>query len=138
MPSPSNDVPSIFQRGPDEVQGPTGMPNQSASAAPSEITLPGVREFCDKFRIADHFGLMLDAQLQKRYKTYEGDLETLDEALSDSRSPAALLMTKIKEMQQGSFIGMPANHKHIVALQVKFSLDKSAMNRMTEALVNMG
>lgn len=148
LPSASSNVPPIFampaplQRGSDAftkaVNSQALFQQSSSSVTTGVITLPGVQELCDKFKIADHFGLMLDAQLQKRRKTYEGDLETLEEVLKESKSPAALLMAKIKEMQQGCFVGMPANHRHILALQAKFTLDGQAMNKMTEALISMG
>merc|ERR1711920_1043625 len=75
----------------------------------------------------------------QRGKTAEGDLETLEAILEESeRSANDELMLQIKRMQSGDFVGYPANHKLILAIQTKFDLDEQATNKMTEALVNLG
>merc|ERR1719238_2460643 len=45
-----------------------------------------------------------------------------------------LLMVKIKEMQQGTFVGKPKPDKEIEDLGKKYKLDESATSRLTEVL----
>merc|ERR1711920_313119 len=78
--------------------------------------------------------------MRLRNQTFEGDLETIDEALGAAKMPGAVLMLRLKEMQQGTFCGMPPNHKLIQNMAQKFSIDltSQAMNELTVQLVKLG
>merc|ERR1719412_1002415 len=74
--------------------------------------------------------------MKKRADTFEGDLVALWDILETARSPAGLLSVKIKEMQEGSFIGQPKMDKDIKEFQRKYRLDDQATRKLAEALQN--
>merc|ERR1712032_366767 len=102
------------------------------------IVVPGVKELCQHFHIDDQVASLLDAQLKKRPKTFEGDVETVWEALTLAKSPGAQLMKIIKDLQQGTFAGHAPNYKQIQAMGQMFKLDELAMEKLTDVLVKMG
>merc|ERR1712217_26019 len=97
-----------------------------------------VQEVCAKYKISSDLSRQLEEQLRVRPLTFEGDLETIDDALAAAKMPGAVLMLKLKEMSRGQFVGMPANFKLIQALATKYNLEPEAMNSLTSALVKLG
>jgi len=104
----------------------------------------------------------LDREMRKRPKTYEGDLDTLEEEfqadvpaarmMKPERGfgskkqqnntfqidPGERMMMKIREIQQGSFKGKPANYKLLADLETKFKLDEKSMEALTRTLMRVG
>lgn len=111
-----------------------------AQAASAPATLPGINP--DVQELADHFGLderiakQLDDEMKTRPDTFGGDLAALWDILESARNPAGLLSVKIKEMQEGSFIGQPKIDKDIKDFQKKYRLDDQATRKLAEALQN--
>jgi len=95
----------------------------------------------DVQELADHFGLderitkRLDDEMKNRQETFEGDIAALWDILETARSPAGLLSVKIKEMQDGTFIGAPKLDKEIKEFQRKFRLDDQATRKLAEVRV---
>merc|ERR1711963_20503 len=74
--------------------------------------------------------------MKTRVDTFDGDLVVLWDILETARNPAGLLSVKIKEMQEGSFIGQPKMDKDIKEFQRKYRLDDQATRKLAEALQN--
>mmetsp|Transcript_22065 Transcript_22065/g.61815 ORF Transcript_22065/g.61815 Transcript_22065/m.61815 type:complete len:302 (-) Transcript_22065:217-1122(-) len=80
----------------------------------------------------------LEEELRMRPRTFEGDLETIEEELKTAKSAAAVLALKVKELQQNMFIGKPANYKMIEEIAIKFNIDAKATNELTRQLTLLG
>ncbi len=93
----------------------------------------------DVQELTDHFGLdkrmtrCLDEQMKTRKDTLEGDIEALYDILERARSPAGLLSVKLKEMQEGTFVGRPKLDPDIMEFKKKFGLDNQAVTRLAES-----
>jgi len=113
---------------------------QIAQAASAPAALPGVNP--DVQELADHFGLderiakQLDDEMKTRGDTFDGDLAALWDILETARNPAGLLSVKIKEMQEGTFIGQPKIDKDIKEFQKMYRLDDQATKKLAEVLQN--
>merc|ERR1719150_294631 len=118
----------------------TGQLLQHAKAASTPAALPSINP--DVQELADHFGLderitkQLDDEMKQRADTFEGDLVALWDILETARSPAGLLSVKIKEMQEGTFIGEPKMDKDIKEFKKKYNLDDQATRKLAEVLQN--
>lgn len=96
---------------------------------------PRVQKLCDHYEIKEEKLLrLLDHQVHVRPETIDGDIESLYEVLKNARSPPALLMVKIKEMQDGTFVGKIAVDKEIEDVAQKFKLDDQAKTKLMEGL----
>lgn len=103
---------------------------------PNAVVLPKVREFCDEFEIGqEKLVRLLDQQIKLRANTADEDLDTLREILKNTRAPPGLLMVKIKEMQEGTFIGSPKNDKDIDELSKTFKLDAQATTKLADVIL---
>jgi len=105
----------------------------AAAGLQSEID-PDVQEFCDHFGIDARMTRMLNDELNKRPDTWEGDLLALWEIIETARVPPGLLMVKIREMQNGTFVGKPKPDKDVESLAKKYKLDDTAKQRLCEVL----
>eukprot|EP00929_Paragymnodinium_shiwhaense_P114044 TRINITY_DN82358_c0_g1_i1.p1 TRINITY_DN82358_c0_g1~~TRINITY_DN82358_c0_g1_i1.p1 ORF type:complete len:301 (-),score=69.75 TRINITY_DN82358_c0_g1_i1:38-940(-) len=105
---------------------------QEAAGAGQGPIDPDVQEFCDRFQIEPRLVRMLNDELNKRPDTWETDLLALYEIIENARVPAGLLMVKLKEMQNGTFVGKPKPDEKIEKLAKKFSLDGEAVQRLAE------
>lgn len=107
-----------------------------AVSAPATGINPDVQELCDHFGLDERIGKQLDDEMKKRDETFPGDLVALWDILETARNPAGLLSVKIKEMQEGTFIGQPKMDKDIKDFQRKYRLDDQATRKLAEALQN--
>eukprot|EP00928_Gymnodinium_smaydae_P055404 TRINITY_DN38965_c0_g1_i1.p2 TRINITY_DN38965_c0_g1~~TRINITY_DN38965_c0_g1_i1.p2 ORF type:complete len:305 (-),score=65.11 TRINITY_DN38965_c0_g1_i1:109-1023(-) len=108
----------------------------SASAADSIPELanridPDVAELCESFAIEDRIMLKLNETMKKREVTFAGDIEKLWEELKLARSPSGLLMAKIRQMEEGTFMGKLKPPKEIQRLIEKYRLDNDARTKLT-------
>merc|ERR1711972_575367 len=69
-----------------------------------------------------------------RQDTFEGDLLKLWERLEDAREPAGLLVVKMREMEEGTFVGKQKADKALVALSKKYGLDNTAESRIADII----
>merc|ERR1719195_1615635 len=118
-------------------QLPSGIPRPPAAqgmpTGPAEID-PDVQEFCDHFGIDPRMTRLLNDELHKRPDTWEGDLLALWEIIEQARVPPGLLMVKIREMQNGTFVGKPKPDKEVETLCKKYKIDSTATQRLAEVL----
>lgn len=66
--------------------------------------------------------------------TFEGDMLKLWEKLEDAREPAGLLVVKMREMEEGKFVGKQKTDKELLAISKKYSLDGTAEARLADIL----
>merc|ERR1719464_395389 len=92
---------------------------------------PDVAELCEHFSIEDRIMLKLNEVMRERHGTFVGDLEKLWDELEGARSPAGLLMAKIKQMQEGTFVGKVKPPREVQRLIEKYRLDQDARNKLT-------
>merc|ERR1719217_870941 len=110
------------------------VPGAAVAAAPTaDLPIdPDIQEFCDRFSIEARMAKLLNEELNKRPDTWEGDLLALYEIIENARVPGGLLMVKIKEMQNGTFVGKPKPDEKILNMAKKFKLDDEAISRLAE------
>jgi len=100
----------------------------------SHVVDPDVQEMCDHFHIEDRHAKRLSDLMRNRQDTFEQDLEKLWEVLETARSPAGLLTVKMREMEEGSFIGKARPDKELEAMGRKFRLDDQALSKLADVL----
>mmetsp|Transcript_29115 Transcript_29115/g.53103 ORF Transcript_29115/g.53103 Transcript_29115/m.53103 type:complete len:615 (+) Transcript_29115:130-1974(+) len=114
------------------------VPVASAGGAAGTDIDPDVQEFCDRFQIDARMTRILNEELNKRPDTWETDLLALYEVIENARVPAGLLMVKIREMQDGTFVGKPKPDKDVDAFAKRYKLDSTATQRLAEVLAKRG
>ena len=62
---------------------------------------------------------------QERTETWDEDLKKLREVMEKARSPCGMLVTKMKEIEDGTFVAINRD-KRMKYLVEKFKLDKTA------------
>lgn len=92
---------------------------------------PDVAELCEHYSIEDRIMLKLNEIMKERQSTFVGDMEKLWDELEGARSPAGLLMAKIRQMQEGTFVGKVKPPKDVQRLIEKYRLDNDARNKLT-------
>uniref|UniRef100_A0A7S4QSW4 Uncharacterized protein n=1 Tax=Alexandrium monilatum TaxID=311494 RepID=A0A7S4QSW4_9DINO len=92
---------------------------------------PDVAELCEHFSIEDRIMLKLNEVMRERQVSFAGDIEKLWDELDGARSPAGLLMAKIRQMQEGTFVGKVKPPKDVQRLIEKYRLDQDARNKLT-------
>lgn len=104
---------------------------------PPELTQtidPDVQELCDHFHIEDRHLQRLNEIMKGRQDTFEGDMLKLWEKLEDAREPAGLLVVKMREMEEGTFVGKQKADKELATLSKKYGLDNTAESRLADIL----
>lgn len=116
-----------------------GAPRPAASAEPepsppSNMIDPDVQELCDYFHIEERHARRLSEIMKKRQDTFVEDLERLYDVLDRANSPAGLLVVKMREMEEGTFVGKVKPDKELLALSKKFKLDDQAESKLADIL----
>merc|ERR1719327_2231071 len=124
-------TPAAPQVVPPVIPGVQAPPAAAAADGPID---PDIQEFCDRFSIEARMAKLLNDELHKRPDTWEGDLLALYEIIETARVPSGLLMVKIKEMQNGTFVGKPKPDKEVQELGKKYNLDDQAVQKLAEVL----
>lgn len=127
----------------------SGLLNQQAAAKapapvvpPPKVSEPGthlridpdVQELCDHFEIEDRHLQRLNEIMKGRQDSFEGDMLKLWEKLEDAREPAGLLVVKMREMEEGTFVGKQKADKQLADMVKKFGLDNMAEARLADIL----
>lgn len=95
---------------------------------------PDVQELCDHFHIEDRHVHRLNEIMKNRQETFEGDMLKLWEKLEDAREPAGLLVVKMREMEEGTFIGKQKIDKELATMVKRYNLDRMAESRLSDIL----
>merc|ERR1719230_1563965 len=97
---------------------------------------PEVMELAHHCGLSDKQTRELNTALKKRPDTFEDDLAALWDAMEDARHPAGLLMAKVKQMNEGNFVGRPEKDKELDRLVKKYNLDANAHRKLAEVLIS--
>jgi len=96
---------------------------------------PDIQELAYTFGIDDGLTQRLnDIMIEERQRTWEQDLKRLYEILKDAHTPAALLNIKVKDMENGTFVGKAKCGPKVVEMVKKHRLDKGAATKLEEAM----
>lgn len=92
---------------------------------------PDVAELCDHYEVEDRIMLILNEVMKGRKDTFDNDIFGLWEILRPARSPAGLLMAKIREMKEGTFVYTPPP-KDVKRIIQTYHLDEDARTKLTD------
>merc|ERR1719454_860139 len=95
---------------------------------------PDIVELFDHFQIDTRHLDRFCRSIEKRQETFEGDLLKIWELCEQARSPEGMLVSKIKEMEDGAFIGKTVPDKELLVLCEKFKLDHEAESKLCDVL----
>jgi len=95
---------------------------------------PDCEELCEHFNIEDRICRRLSDVMRTRQDTFAADMAKLWEVLESARVPAGLLMVKIKEMEDGVFVGKAPLDPELKALVKRFKLDEQAKAKLADVL----
>merc|ERR1719498_2370271 len=95
---------------------------------------PDIVELFDHFQIDTRHLDRFCRSMEKRSETFEGDMLKIWELCEQARSPEGMLVSKIKEMEDGIFVGKTVPDKALVELSRKFKLDKEAETKLCDVL----
>jgi hypothetical protein len=102
---------------------------------PSDVMVdPDVQDLCDHFHIEDRHAKRLNSLLKKRVDSFEEDIARLYDVLERAREPAGLLTVKMREMEEGTFIGKQKPDEKLKAMTKKFNLDDQAESKLADIL----
>lgn len=93
---------------------------------------PDVEELCEHFEVEDRVMLKLNQEMRKRQDTFGPDIEKLWEELRMARNPSGLLMAKLRQMQDGTFVGKRPTPKEVKRVIEKFRLDEDARTKLAD------
>merc|ERR1719436_1427428 len=115
-----------------------GLRPQAASSEPAAPVAPmidpDVQELCDYFHIEERHARRLSDIMKNRQKTFVEDMERLYDVLERANSPAGLLVVKMREMEEGTFVGKAKADKELVAISKKYKLDDQAESKLADIL----
>merc|ERR1719373_1543366 len=106
----------------------------AAAAVPSLTIDPDVQELCDYFHIEERHARRLSDLMKKRQSTFVEDIERLYDVLERANSPAGLLVVKMREMEEGIFVGKAKADKELKEMAKKFKLDDQAETKLADIL----
>lgn len=96
---------------------------------------PDVVAFCKNYKIEEHVMGQLDELMKNRKATFEEDMLRLTNDLDRCRNPNGLLICKIKQMREGTFVGQWLKpDPEINHFTKKFNLDAEAQKRFAECI----
>lgn len=100
----------------------------------SDMIDPDCQELCDHFNIEERHARRLSDLMKKRHDTFVEDLERLYDVLERATSPAGLLVVKMREMEEGRFVGRVKADKELAAMCKKFKLDDQAETKLAHIM----
>merc|ERR1711959_506002 len=89
---------------------------------------------CDHFHIEDRHSKRLNSLMKNRQDTFVEDIERLWDVLERAREPAGLLTVKMREMEEGTFMGKQKPDEKLKAMIKKFKLDDQAESKLADIL----
>merc|ERR1719487_2185936 len=95
---------------------------------------PDIVELFDHFQIDTRHLDRFCRSMEKRPETFEGDMLKIWELCEQARSPEGMLVSKIKEMEDGIFVGKTVPDAELTALSKKYKLDKPAESKLSDVL----
>merc|ERR1719422_197860 len=72
--------------------------------------------------------------MKGRQKTFAEDMKRLWDVMERANSPVGLLVVKMREMEEGTFIGKARVDKDLAAISKKYKLDEQAESKLADTL----
>merc|ERR1740130_666106 len=95
---------------------------------------PDIVELFDHFQIDTRHLDRFVRCMEKRQETFEGDMLKIWELCEQARSPEGMLVSKIKEMEDGIFVGKTVPDQALADISKKYKLDKPAESKLSDVL----
>merc|ERR1719335_1722364 len=95
---------------------------------------PDIVELFDHFQIDTRHLDRFCRSMEKRPEGFEGDMLKIWELCEQARSPEGMLVSKIKELEDGIFVGKTVPDAELNALSKKYKLDKPAESKLSDVL----
>merc|ERR1719291_1079375 len=95
---------------------------------------PDIVELFDHFYIDPRHLSRFEMLMSKRQDTFAGDMLKLWELLEQARSPEGMLVSKMREMETGTFIGKTVPDERLLDMSKKFRLDQAAESKLSDVL----
>lgn len=121
-----------------QAAAPPVTPSAPQPRAVSKFAIdPDVEALCDHFKVEERICRRLNEAMKGREATFKDDIDRLWDVLKSARSPGGLLQVKIREIENGVFIGKANLNRDAKLKQIveKFNLDDSATCRLAEAML---
>merc|ERR550532_1416011 len=93
---------------------------------------PDIVELFDHFNIDPRHMDRFQGIMEKRRDTFAGDMIKLWELCEQARSPEGMFVSKMREMEKGTFIGKTIPDEELLMLSNKFRLDKEAESKLSD------
>merc|ERR1719409_1248497 len=95
---------------------------------------PDIVELFDHFQIDTRHLERFCRSMEKRELTFEGDMLKMWELCEHARSPEGMLVSLIKQMEDGIFVGKTIPDAKLTELSKKYKLDKPAESKLSDVL----
>lgn len=95
---------------------------------------PDIVELFDHFHIDPRHLSRFQTLMDKREGTFAGDMLKIWELMEQARSPEGMLVSKMREMECGTFIGKTVPDESLLELSRKFKLDSQAESKLSDVL----
>lgn len=95
---------------------------------------PDIVELFDHFQIDTRHLDRFCRFMEKRSETFEGDMLKIWELCEQARSPEGMLVSKIKEMEDGIFVGKIVPDVELTSLSKKYKFDKLVELKFSDVL----
>eukprot|EP00927_Polykrikos_kofoidii_P076227 TRINITY_DN7303_c0_g1_i2.p1 TRINITY_DN7303_c0_g1~~TRINITY_DN7303_c0_g1_i2.p1 ORF type:complete len:379 (-),score=47.54 TRINITY_DN7303_c0_g1_i2:31-1167(-) len=129
--------------------GPPRLPVPGCSMTPREVDAinqdvdarmpdPDITELFDHFHLDTRHLDRFRRAMDKRKDTFAGDMIKIWELLEQARSPEGMLVSKIKEIEDGVFVGKTVPDEALLALSKKYKLDNEAVSKLSDVLAKYG
>merc|ERR1712194_403641 len=115
---------------PAQAAAPPATRGRSDSAAAH----PDVVELFDQYHIDPRHMERFLGLMDRRQDTFESDMLKLWELCEQARSPEGMLVSKMREMEKGIFIGKTVPDKELAAMSKKFKLDHEAESKLSDVM----
>lgn len=113
---------------------PNPPPPEEEKRKESTAPDPDIVELFDYFHIDPRHLSRFEGLMAKRERTFAGDMMKLWELLDQARSPEGMLVSKMREMETGSFIGKTVPDEELMTMTKKFRLDDAAEAKLSDVL----
>jgi len=95
---------------------------------------PDILELFDHFVIDNRHHQRFCNIMSKRLDTFESDMIKLWELCEQARVPEGMFVSKMREMEEGTFVGKTVPDKELKELSKKFKLDHEAESKLSDVL----
>jgi len=99
---------------------------------------PDILELFDHFHLDNRHLRRFAAVMERRQDTFESDMLKLWELCEQARSPEGMFVSKMREMEDGNFIGKTVPDANLIALSKKYKLDFEAETKLSDVLAKYG